>query len=390
MRYADDTAGAVLLLSLALVPYALSSLCEATLRGWEQMHLIAAANVPANLAKIVVAFVILERGGGLREILLLLVAARVAILLALWALMLRRARSLPKRLDLKFAARAVRASSTFFGIDSLLAIWSSLSVILLSTFTTESEIALFNAAAQLLVPFGLLIESVTTSVFPTLCRQYANKEGGGLQRSASRLLEVLLLISLPGAIGLAFLARPALVIAYGNEEFGAAAIVTQILVGSIVLRALASGLGQVLYASHQERVTLRIVLVNVIIALVLNVVLIAQFGLPGAAAAVLLVRLVNVLQHYVPVRRLLPELRLGAAAWRPAVAAFVLAAILAPLRGAPVTVNVAAGAMVYCAVAAALLWRSGEASLWLAASPALAGSPAATLSLQEVGSEECA
>jgi O-antigen/teichoic acid export membrane protein len=275
----------------------------------------------------------------------------------------------------------LRASSTFFGIDSLLAIWASLSVILLSKFASESEIGLFNAAAQLLIPFGLLIESITTSVFPTLCRQFGAADGNaGLRRSAQRLLEVLLLIALPGAVGLAFLARPALVIAYGNEEFAAAAVVTQILVGGIVLRALAAGLGQVLFASHQERTTLRIVLVNVVIALVLNAALIAWFGLPGAAAAVLLTRLINFVQHYAPARRVLPDLRLYPSAWRPATAALALALLLVLLRDAPVWVNVAAGAAVYGAVAAALLWMTTEFRL----------PPLPVLSVRDTGSEECA
>ena len=130
----------------------------------------------------------------------------------------------------------------------------------------------------------------------------------------------------------AFLAKPALILAYGSEEFGAGALVTQILVGGVVLRALASGLGQILFASHQERTTLRIVFVNVVVAFALNVILIAQFGLPGAAVAVLLTRLISFLQHYAPVRRLLPELHLTAAAWRPITAAIVLAALLVLLR----------------------------------------------------------
>jgi O-antigen/teichoic acid export membrane protein len=360
------------------------------LRGWEQMHLIAFANVPANLAKVAAAVWLLERGAGLEEVLWVIVAARVVILMALWGLMHRRAVKLAAKIDLGFAMRAVRGSATFFGIDSLLAIWASLSVILLSTFTSESEIALFNAASQLLIPFGLLIECVTASVFPTLCRQYGEQDQkSGMAPCAGRLLEGLLFVSLPGAVGLAFLARPVLVLAYGSEEFGAAAHVTQILVGGVVLRALASGLGQVLIASHQERATLRIVLVNVMVALALNVVLIAQFGLPGAAVAVLLTRLINVLQHYGPVRRLLPEFRLAPAAWRPLAAASVLAALLLALRDAPLAVMVGAGAIVYCAAAAALLWWSGEASQWFSGS--LASSPmASSLSLQEVRSEECA
>src|SRR5439155_19634832 len=56
MGYSRDTASVILLLSLALVPYALSAVAEAVFQAWEKMQYIAYANVSVNVAKIGLAF----------------------------------------------------------------------------------------------------------------------------------------------------------------------------------------------------------------------------------------------------------------------------------------------------------------------------------------------
>ncbi len=52
LDYPVDTRNVILITSLGLVPFAVSSICEAVIRGWEQMHLIAFVQVPINLFKI--------------------------------------------------------------------------------------------------------------------------------------------------------------------------------------------------------------------------------------------------------------------------------------------------------------------------------------------------
>jgi len=356
MSYATDTASIVLLLSLGLVPYALSTVCESVVRGWERMHLIALAHVPTNIAKVVVAYALLDRGAGLREVTLVLVGTRVAILLVIWALLLREI-GLPRvALDINMAVQITRSAATFLGIDALIAIWSSLSVVLLSKMASETEAGLFNAAAQLLVPFTLLNQSITGSVFPLLCRQFGDSQAAAtLKRIADRLIEVLLIVAVPGALALFHLADSMLVLIYGNDQFGQAATVLRILAATVVLKALTGSLGQVLFASLRERLTLRIVIVDVIAAIVLSVTLISRLGIVGAPIAVLLTKLIDFVQHYVPVARLLPKLSLGLLAWKSCLAALAMLGALALVKPQNMAVIIPAGAGVYGIVLAGLI-----------------------------------
>ena len=79
-NYSQGTASAILLLSLGVLPFSLSILNKAVFQAWERMQYIAWANVPVNVAKVGLAFLLLRQGHGLFELILLLLASSVAIL----------------------------------------------------------------------------------------------------------------------------------------------------------------------------------------------------------------------------------------------------------------------------------------------------------------------
>src|SRR5437762_882548 len=49
LGYSTDTTTVILLISVGLLPYSLSAICEAVFQAWERMRYIAYANVPANI-----------------------------------------------------------------------------------------------------------------------------------------------------------------------------------------------------------------------------------------------------------------------------------------------------------------------------------------------------
>jgi O-antigen/teichoic acid export membrane protein len=128
----------------------------------------------------------------------------------------------------------------------------------------------------------------------------------------------------------------------------------------LILQVFTSVLGQVLLASHREKITLRIVFVDIIVNLLVGWPLISMFGLRGAAVALLLTRSADCLQHFIPVSRLLSGVPLASIIWKPLVAAACMAAYLATPSGRP---GILAGISATLIYAAALLtvaiWASG-------------------------------
>jgi O-antigen/teichoic acid export membrane protein len=318
MGYSRQTAWLILLLSLGLLPAALTMLMEAVFQAWEKMHLIAVANVPANAVKAGVALLAVTYGAGLYRIAAVILLTQTAVAVFEWRLLRRNIVRPDSRFDRHFAVRMVQSSAPFLGIDVTIAVWSSIQIVLLSALASETEVGLYNAAAQVLVPIGLLFQSLTQTLFPIMCRRFET-DCRDLKHIAERLLACLLAAAFAFSVVLFVLADKILLLLYHGERFRAAAPVLRILVWSVVFSAITSALGQVLLAGRREVVTLRIVAVNAAVSLTLGLLLIHRLGpLQGAPLATVIAGCVNVIQHYVPVSRLLGGISVRGAIWAPA------------------------------------------------------------------------
>src|SRR5690606_21381727 len=112
-------------------------------------------------------------------------------------------------------------------------------------------------------------------------------------------------------------------------------------------RAVTSALGYALVAGMLERVNLRIVILNSVVALLFGLLLVPALGITGAALAALLAAAFNVAQHYPPAARLLGRIRLLSVAWRPLVAGLAMALLLMVSGLMQLGLVVAMGALVY-------------------------------------------
>ena len=359
MRYDVDTVLVIVILATGLLPFGLSSVVESLFRGWEQMHFIAWANVPANVAKVVGAFLLLQAGFGVVALAILLVACRYGILLIEWALYCVVAERRWSRIDLRFMKRLIGRSSTFLGLEGIIAVWASMNALLLSKFAGESEVGLYVAAHQLLQPALLVYQSIVGGVFPAMCQKAALARQD-LAHLIRWIVDLLLLIGLPVAVAIYFTADTLLLLLYGDASFLAAAGVVRILVIVLVLRTITNAFGHALWADSRERTTLRIVTVNLVVNAVCGVVLIRQFGLMGAAWTTLIAWTVNAIQHYIACRDMLSVAPAGRLVWQLFGAAVLMAGCITMLHNVlPIVllpvVAVLIGSALYVSLATGLL-----------------------------------
>jgi O-antigen/teichoic acid export membrane protein len=323
MGYEAGTRDPILLLGLALAPFALAQVCEGVFQAWERMHLIAAVSVPVNLLRIGLIVVLLEQGADVTAVIGVLAASHVVVALVEGLLAARLAGLDALRLDFGLARELSRRTLPFLGMDGTIAIWDTLSVLLLAWLTSEREVGLYSSAAQTLVPANMVLLSLALTAFPIMCRMF-DLGADNLKRSFATLGELLLVVALPSAVGLFLLADRVLVLLYG-AEFAAGAPALQVLVWGLIPQTLVRAFGQVQLASLRERVTLRIVLINTVISLVLGLLLVSRFGIIGAAVATVASQLAGCVQHYLSLQRVLAGVSLLGMAWKPVVATGVMA-----------------------------------------------------------------
>jgi O-antigen/teichoic acid export membrane protein len=359
MNYSPETTSIILLLSLGVLPFSLSIICKAVFQAWERMHYIVWANVPVNVAKVGLAFLVLQQGYGLLPLILLLLASHVTILILEWCLMLRHIVMPRVKVDRHFCMAMIRSTSPFLGITLIVSINVNLDLVLLSRFTDEAQVGLYGAALQLITPLIVIYETVMLSAFPEICRRFTIGVEG-LKGISEHLLELLLVIALPIVIALLFLAEPVLLFLYGDADFGLASRPLQILAWTLILTAFTHVLGRALVASLMEKVTLRIVVITTMIKLLLGLILIGQFGLIGAAVTVLLAAVADAFLHYASVSRLLFPIPVGRLAWKPLVAGTCMAAYVALMRGRGFFLIAVSGCAVYVGgLLVLMIWSNG-------------------------------
>jgi O-antigen/teichoic acid export membrane protein len=346
-------------LSLGLLPYAISAVCEGIFQAWEQMRLIAWVNVPMNLAKIAAVFLLLSRNRGLYTVILIVVASYFAIAgIETW-IMLRRFAVQSASLSLQFSWSTLRSALTFLGIDGAIAIENSLNILFLSKLAGETQVGVYSSATQLMIPLLLVYQSIAQSTFPMMCRKV---EPGfkSLKQISLQVIELLFILSLPTIAAILFLGDWALLLFYKKQAFLQAVPVLRIVAWMLIPQAFSSVLGQTLLATHREKITLRIVLVGTLTNLMVGWPLIKFFGLRGAAFALLLTKTVGSIQHYIPVSRLFSGIPIAKIIWRPLVAAACMGAYLAvPVGQRGILRGVSAILVYIAALATVVIWTSG-------------------------------
>jgi O-antigen/teichoic acid export membrane protein len=134
---------------------------------------------------------------------------------------------------------------------------------------------------------------------------------------------------------------------YGHNDFAAASLVIRILVWRLVFRVFTQMLGQVLVASLQEKMTLRILVVDMLASIILGPILISHFGLVGAAITSVAVRVIDFIQHFIPVSHMFSGLALKEMIWRPVTASALMVLFLMLTGGQYIFLTVSLATLVY-------------------------------------------
>ncbi len=346
MDYSADTSRVILILFLAMAPFALMQLTEATFVAWERSKYVALSNSPIWIVQTGVAFAILNSGHGVDMVALSIVVAYTTIAAVHWLLLVTRVTRLSARVHVHFVPSMLKSSMPFLGIDGMNAIRGAVNVIFLSRFAGEVAVGVFVAARQLLVPLYLIFQAIGQGVFPAMVRQFESGKSR-LGRLSGRLVEFTITLAIPAVTLLFVLAGSILLFVYSDPDFLESVVVLRILVWSMLGVALTAILGRILWATQREALSFRIALTNTIILVATSFVLVREFDVVGAALASMTVGILNVVQHYVPLWRLFGRFDIIKWVWKPAVAASVMAGVLLATPGMQLWLRISAGAVVY-------------------------------------------
>ncbi|MFC7157928.1 polysaccharide biosynthesis C-terminal domain-containing protein [Halomarina halobia] len=229
-------------------------------------------------------------------------------------------------------------------------------VLVIGLFLTQSAVGAYEIAWRVSGVTTLLAAAIGMSVLPQTSAWDAQSETGRIERLVSSSVVPSLFLIIPSVFGAALLSHEIMGVVFG-EDFSVAALALVVLVAGKIPEAIQVLVGKCLLGLDKPNLVARATVVALVLNLVLNVTLVTQFGLLGAAFATtlsftvgMLLR-VRYLTEFIAFR--LPYLKLAWCVLASLVMSGVIVAVRAQL---PVTtvprllVVVTVGAVVYGAV----------------------------------------
>lgn len=225
--------------------------------------------------------VLLNNWGFLALIGIGLLAMIPQILVAAWAVRRHRLISRPITMTPALWPKLIRAGLPFGMITLSLTIAFGIDTVILARFHPPEDVGWYNAAYRLSTSLLFIFTAFSTAIVPTLAKAFVT-EPGTVERWYYRSTKVILLISVPMAMGGMLVADPLIHLLYG-EQYAPAVQVFQIIVWDVPLLMFASLCGNMTTIIGQEHAAARIYFIGAVANVVLNLLLIPRFGILGAA-----------------------------------------------------------------------------------------------------------
>lgn len=327
--YPPDMHAAFALLGLAMLPTAWINVAEGVLIGRQNMSTVAAVNLVESVLRALFSAVAVWQNWGLEALFLIFCLGRLGSAIAY-----SRSADVPawqaRLLDWRALRRLLAECPVFFGIMLLSAAVSRFDLFFLSRLGSFTELGVYAVAAKI-YEATLMAPSVITSVLYPAFSQLAAQDARRMEVMLRTALAWVFILALPCALLVGMLAASLIRLAFG-PTYVAAAPVLQLLMVALVLVALNQLLTLALLSRHEQRADLYSLLASTLAMVLLLAVLIPLHGMLGAAQAVVLTMLLQMVMRYAFVRHRL-QLRPGLGAlWRPlAAGAAMLSTGLLPL-----------------------------------------------------------
>jgi O-antigen/teichoic acid export membrane protein len=368
---------------LSLFPMAMTGAFTAILTARERIARVAGLSTLEAFIMLGSAWPVLAAGWGVTGLLAVLVVVNTlqAGLAAGWVLRSVRPVAAGGEQSWLGAWRLLQRAWPYGCFAILAMVHLRVATIVLSLSVGPEAVGLYNAGFKLVEALTVLPVSLMGGLFPLMAAQSRHGIDGPLGDTYRRGVRILGVLALPAAVGLTILAAPFIEIVYG-ARYGGAALVLRILVWGLALLYLNAPVGHVIFSSDQGRRFLPWALLNTGGYAALTTLLVARFGIVGAAVGFVVAEATGFVIQLGFVRSLVGRLpSLPAILWRPAIAAAVMGGALdlglaidvVPLLLVPV------GALVYGAVLGLLgeVRAEDRAQLraWLVHAKSLSGGP---------------
>lgn len=348
LRHPPDTTRALFVVALSLLPFAISSACEAAFQALERMAYITLAQLVGGAFQIAGSAWLLLRGGGIEELAWMIVlwqviAATIEFVLATQLGLLRSF-----RVQLRSALTLFADAFYFFLLSISVVIFSRLDVLALSQLVGEEAVGIYNAAYLVVRSLNFVAVGYGDSVYPMLSR-YFHKDSSRFKQVLCKSLSLGSAATLLATVLLFVLAEPVVHIIYNDVAYQEAVHVLRVVSPFVVIFFWNTLLSGALMAGDLQRRSVVVSVTKLVVGVGLYLALTIWLGVMGTALATVLAGFLGTLLNYYFLSKEIYALDIARLVGKPLALAVIVLALLWGVRVWPWPLLAGGGVLLYIA-----------------------------------------
>lgn len=182
----------------------------------------------------------------------------------------------------KFTAKELlRVASPMMFSSLLLYLLNWTDVIILGLMTDEKQVGIYNIAYKIGSVGFLVLISFSTIITPKMAELFGNDKLEELKKLIHQYTRLIAILTLPVVLTLIFLSD--FILAFFGTEVTSGATTLIIVAISVLLSATAGNVDQILNMTNHQVILKNITIISFFINVILNIVLIPNYGIIGSA-----------------------------------------------------------------------------------------------------------
>lgn len=164
---------------------------------------------------------------------------------------------------------------------ALLMGWSD--VIILSLYNTTSDIGIYDSTLKLSALSGIFLIAVNSIATPKFVEFYSKNNINGLKETVQKSTKLIFITTTPVLVILVLFSKT--ILGFFGDEFVLGYFALTVLCVSRFINAISGSVGYIMQMTDQQSVYQNVIIIAFFINVILNFVLIPQYGINGAAIA---------------------------------------------------------------------------------------------------------
>ena len=271
---------------LSLVPVCMSAFLTAVFHGFQNFRITSIIGSGINLFQLALAVVFIKLDAGLNGLVaILLISGMIQAIILLKSIKLKVDFTGRLKIPGEIRNNVARYSMhVYWTILLSMIVWQKSEIFFLKIYSTSEAIAFYSIAFNIVLILVSLASLFAAVIFPVLSNFHGAGDRQGVQNIYNKSIKAVFIFYLPLCIFFIANAKPLVALMY-SSEYSAVSPLLIILLVSTLFSALGIIFANVILAVNRADIQAKYVTLQAAVNIVLDFVLIPQFGATGAALA---------------------------------------------------------------------------------------------------------